>query len=135
MTDGRCLRGIVVEAFAAGEMTRLRMEAYPSQRKTVVAADGSAFWTEEGMVVLTAHPVMRRLLRELARQRDTAPSTAISAHALALAVWPGETFRGDTAKRRVQSLVHRLRRLGLGENISASGSYGYWLSPEVEVRA
>lgn len=90
-----------------------------------VDADGRWLRGAEGRVDLESRPVLRRLVRALARA--TGP---LDVDALFEAGWPGERVRAQSRGPRVYTAVWQLRRLGLGEHLARTEA-GYALDARV----
>ena len=95
--------------------------------------DGSGFRLgQQGRVSLDRGPLLRRLLRTLARQRVQAPGVALSQGELLERCWPGERMSHDSGSIRVRDNVRRLRRAGMTDVLLGSAE-GYYLDPTIPV--
>lgn len=129
MPGGRSIRGVVVDTARSPQGTRLSLVAVPDARGARVCRQGAWFEVDGRHVDLARYPTLRRLLAILVERRDARPAAFSSSLDLAREVWPGERMMAWSAKRRIQSLVYRLRRLGLGPMVLAHN--GYALAPDV----
>ncbi len=79
-----------------------------------VALDGSWFRVgAEDVVDLRTRFALARVLRALARLRESAPESALSIDMIAEVGWPGEKLVSDSSANRVYVAIATLRRLGL----------------------
>lgn len=93
----------------------------------LVTRDGSWFRTPEGVRVELSHrPPLQRLMRELVRQLDVAPGTAVAAEQLARAAWPDQRAFSSATKNRLHVALTTLRKGGLGPRLLRRGD-GYVL--------
>jgi hypothetical protein len=96
------------------------------------AQDGSLFEIEGTTVVLTDRPLLRRLFATLLTHRRERPGEPVAVPTLLAAGWPDERMLARAAKSRLHTAVRRLRSLGLGERLVATGG-GYLLAGSMEI--
>ena len=102
-------------------------------RRLRVATDASWFRVGNSEPTNVADSLLtRRLLRELANERCSAPGKPISIPDLVSRCWPGQRMRGDSGHRRVRELVRRLRRAGLS-HVHTGADGGYLLDSSVPI--
>lgn len=124
--------GTMVTALVVGLMSTRPHATEVTTRATVVSAHGDWFTVGDKHVALGALPIQRRLLRALANRHETAPGSLTKIADLAAEVWPGERLVATSARQRIHSLVHRLRRIGLVDAIIGTRE-GYALSANVRI--
>ncbi|MEQ1565817.1 MAG: hypothetical protein ABMA64_09285 [Myxococcota bacterium] len=108
---------------------RRTISALDRADKTVVGGDGSWFERGGARVELAHHGTMQRILGALAAGHRAVPGAFLGADELFEAGWPGQRATVGSARARVYTTVHRLRKLGLGLSVR-SGARGFALDPD-----
>jgi hypothetical protein len=113
----------------AGERARVRAEPTPG---LLVARDAKWFSFEGAPPVeLERRPILRRMLSELVRLRESAPGTTLDRAALIEAMWPEDRrLVASVLENRVNVALATLRRLGLRDAI-VTGTGGYRLRDDL----
>jgi predicted ATPase/predicted negative regulator of RcsB-dependent stress response len=95
-----------------------------------VSSDGQWITGPDGhRVSLRTRPVLRRLVAELARNREGMPGETVPPEALAEAAWPGERMLEAAKANRLKWALSTLRKLGLKDALQRVDG-GYRLDPD-----
>ena len=137
LPSGTTLHAIVVGITSEAASPRVDEAPRGSHEDTsrvLIARRGDWFVIDGRRVSLHQYPMLARLLMSLAWRHGATPRALAATSELAADVWPGQRLVADSARRRLHSLVHRLRRLGLGAHLIGLRD-GYALASAVRIES
>lgn len=102
----------------------------PTHSYLVMASDGRWFTPPAGeRVICGRRPVMRRMLVALARTHIGRRGGSMAGSDLVAAGWPNERMGAESARRRLQVMMSRMRELGL-KSVLQTTDEGYRIDPD-----
>lgn len=125
--EGRALALLIARVIRGGDSER-------RQSSRLLIGPGAGWIEISGATTIACarRPVMKRLILALARNWRETPEVSMSTDELRDAGWPNEQMRPESARRRVEVMISRMRDLGLRDALETT-QVGYRFDPKCHV--